>query len=310
MYFGTPEFAVPPLAALVNAGFDIRAVVTQPERAVGRGLKLAPSPVAEAAQKEGLKVLTPESVKTDEFILAIRGLQPELFVVAAYGAILPAYLLDIPRRGALNIHPSLLPRHRGASPIETAILEGDTETGVTITLMDEGMDHGPIVLQEKLPIAKNENRLTLSKKLAALSADLIVKTVPEWLAGNLQASPQQHAAATYTKLLTREDGHLYWSKPAEVLEREVRAYQGRPGSFTFWQKGEKTLRLKVEAARALPSDQPHPIGKVFKTSEEMLLVQTERGALALDRLRLEGKESRDSHEFLRGNPDIIGSILL
>jgi methionyl-tRNA formyltransferase len=219
----------------------------------------------------------------------------------------------------LNVHPSLLPKYRGASPIQYAVLNGDKKTGATIILMDEKIDHGPVLNQRILEIEENETATTLYQKLANLGAGLLMETIPKWMQEMIKPHPQDDAQATYTKILTREDGRINWKKTAQDLEREIRAFDYWPGSFTFWQKRDGTMvRIKILKARVLKSGGgiTYPIGKTLVAPQNEICIQCRKGFLGgggdflvIERLQMEGKKETDSEEFLRGHPDFIGTIL-
>lgn len=309
VYFGTPQFSVPPLEAILEAGFEVPLVVTAPDRPAGRGEEIQKSAIKEFSAAHSLPVITPERPSDDSALTLLRDAGAELFVVAAYGLILPQRVLDIPARGGLNIHPSLLPRWRGASPIEHALLAGDARTGVTIMQMDAEMDHGPIIVQKECEIGDKETQESLTEKLSNLSAELIAAAIPEYLAGTLTPRPQEHAAATFTKLLSRDDGRIDWSVPADELERRVRAFHRWPGAFTFWQKNGASVRLKIGTV-AIADAERHSPGEAFRTAGGKFAVAARKGALVVERLQPEGKKSMSGEDFLRGNPEILGSVLL
>ena len=246
VFMGTPAFAVPALGALLEMGCDIAGVYTQPDRRSGRGRRLSAPPVKQAAIERGLPVFQPASLRRDEEARRqIAALEPDLIVVAAYGLFLPAETLVVPSLGALNIHPSLLPRHRGPSPVATAILEGDTATGVTIMQLDEGMDSGPIVAQRETEIGAEETAEDLTSRLFSMGAELLTETIPKWSATETAPTPQDDSEATITRLLRREDGKIDWTQPAEHISRQVRAYH--PLARKFHLLG----RQAVEGARGV-----------------------------------------------------------
>lgn len=246
VFMGTPEFAVPSLAALVNAGYDVVGVYTRPDQPAGRGQKLTESPVKAAARGYGLPIFQPATLRAAAAQAALAALAPELIVVAAYGLILPQAVLDLPRFGCVNVHGSLLPRHRGAAPIAAAILAGDAETGVSIMLMDAGVDTGPVLSTAALPVAPDDTTGTLTPKLAALGADLLTATLPRWLRGEITPQPQPTEGATLAPRLAKEAGAIDWREPVWLIERRVRAYQPWPGAYTTW-RGQmlKVLRAEV-----------------------------------------------------------------
>lgn len=311
---GSGKFAAVILKKMVESGFKPAGVFTQPDRPVGRHQTPSPSPAKITAQKKGLKIFEPRSLKNDEAEKMIKSLNPDLIVVADYGKIIPKNILNIPKFGALNVHPSLLPKHRGAAPIQNTILEGDEETGVTIISMDEKVDHGPIVGTSNLqsPISKI-SRTELSEKLADLGAELLTKTFPLWITGEIKPKPQDEAQATYTKILTKEEGKIDWQNSAEKIERKIRALEGWPGTWCEWETDEKKMRLKIlksqifNPASGCKTNQTP--GFVFMTEQKELAVNCNPGGLILDELQLEGKEKISGKEFLRGYPKIIGAIL-
>lgn len=303
VFMGTPDFAVPSLAALLRDGYQVVGVVTQPDRPAGRGRQLAPSPVKRFAEEHGLTVLQPTTLRQPEPVAELQALAPDLIVVAAYGLILPQAVLDVPPHGCLNVHGSLLPRYRGAAPIPAAILAGDQETGVTIMLMDAGMDTGPILSQAVCPIEPDDTTSTLTTKLAELGAALLSQTLPRWLAGEIEPQPQDEERATYAPMMRKADGQIDWALPAEQIARRVRAYQPWPGAVTFWE-GQP---LKLLRARALLAATAAP-GRVVARGEGAA-VGTGEGLLLLEEVQLAGKRAMSIADFLRGQRGFIGSVL-
>ncbi len=293
VFMGSPDFAVPVLEALV-AHFPVVGVVTQPDRPAGRGNRLTPPPVKVRAQELGLPVFQPPRVSRPEGVEQLKAWNPDLIVVAAYGQILKPNVLEVPRYGCLNVHASLLPRWRGAAPVAYAIWEGDEETGVTIMLMDEGLDTGPILTQRREPIRPHDTAGALSARLARLGAELLVETIPGYLKGDIRPQPQDDRLATYAPLLKREDGRLDFTQPADRLARQVRAFDPWPGTFTFW----KGRRLKVLRAHALNVPSPGP--GVPVVMGEYPAVGTGQGVLVFTQVQLEGKRPVDGAAFLRG----------
>ena len=250
VFLGTADFAVPSLRALTaRPELEIVMVVTQPARPAGRGRGTRPSPVRVASDELGLAAWEPPRLRRPQAVERLRELAPDLCVVAAYGQILPASALAIPPHGCLNVHGSLLPRHRGASPVAAALLAGDAETGVTIMLMDEGLDTGPILTLRREPIRADDTTLSLTTRLSEAGAELLVETLPRWLAGQITPTPQDEGEATLTRLLRKEDGAIDWARPAVEIERQVRAYHPWPGAFAVDEGGE---RLVIRAATAWP----------------------------------------------------------
>lgn len=284
VFWGSSEFAVLALEALKRAGFDIGLVITQPDAPQGRHLRLQACPVAKKAQELDLPLFQPERLKNEEIELKIRAQGAEVFVVAAYGRIIPQNLLDLAPKGTINIHPSLLPKYRGPSPIQSAILNGDTETGVSIMLLDKEMDHGPILAQEIVPLAPTTTAPELEKTLSALGAELLIKTLPEYLNGKIVAKEQDHSQATICKMLKKEDGKINWTEPAEVIERKIRALQPWPGTFTFYQENGKEQLLKIHKANVID------------------------GVLKLEIVQPAGKTPMSFADFLKGHRELVGQI--
>jgi methionyl-tRNA formyltransferase len=316
VFLGTPAFAVPSLRRLVDEGFEIAAVYTQPDRPAGRGRRPAQPPVKDAALAMGLPVRQPESLRDSTALAELASLHPEVTVGVAYGQILRQEVLEIPPKGVLNIHPSLLPRHRGASPIPAAILAGDRETGVTIILMDPGMDTGPILAQRSLHINDSDTTGALTEKLARVAADLLAETVPRWLRSEIDPQPQDHSLATKAPLLKKEHGAIDWAIPAVDIWRRVRAYNPWPGAYTT----VEGRLLHIWEAWPLPGGRAVP-GTVVALSDEQraglppgadegaFAVQTGDGLLAVLSAQREGRRRLPAGEFLRGMRDFIGRRL-
>ncbi|MDP4010351.1 MAG: methionyl-tRNA formyltransferase [Candidatus Spechtbacteria bacterium] len=302
VFLGTPKFAKIILEKLILSRHKPVLVITSPDKPVGRKQKLTPSPVKVLAERKKIPVLQPEKLD-EEFINKLRGNSYDLFVTAAYGKLLPKKLLDIPKHGTLNVHPSLLPKWRGSSPVQYSILNGDKETGSTIMLLDEKLDHGPILAQESLEIKKSNTAPILSNKLAKHGAELLTRTIPKWLNGKIEPKEQDHGAATYTKMLTRSDGKIDWTMPAGSLERKLMALTPWPGLFTFW--NDKRLKILSFDIKNKRSSQP---GKVIRENRS-LAVETGRGIILIKKIQLEGEKPKSSTEFMRGHPDIIGTLL-
>lgn len=313
VFMGTPDFAVPSLRALLqnaapgrawHTGLDVVGVLTQPDRPAGRGRQLVRSPVKRFAQEQGIPVLQPRSLRQTEAQEELAALAPDLFVVAAFGQILPAAVLQLPRYGSLNVHASLLPRHRGASPIAGAILAGDDQTGVSVMLMDEGLDTGPVLAQATTPLAGDETAGQVIERLANMGAQALINTLPLWLAGGVTPEPQDEHAATLTRPLAKEQGRLDWTQSAQQLARRVRAMTPWPGAFTTWEGRQ----LKVLAAHAIPMPTgAYPPGQCFvagKHDAERLCVATGEGALALDVIQLEGRRALPAADVSRGHPQL------
>jgi methionyl-tRNA formyltransferase len=311
VFLGTPAFAVPSLHLLVHGGFDLAAVITQPDRPVGRGGKISPPPVKEAALRLGLKVYQPATLRSAEALAHVRGLAPEVVVVVAYGQILRRTLLDVPPLGCINIHPSLLPKLRGASPIQAAIREGLSETGVSIMLMDERMDAGPILSQARFPVFADDTAATLGDRLAQAGAQLLVETLPRWQRREIAPIPQIEADATYCTPLRKEDANVNWTRPAVEIARTCRAQTPWPGCQTFW--GDRQLRLFGLASEAVGPNSGSPgtvlVVKNPANGRPTLAVVSGEGAVTVRELQLPGRRVIEAAEFLRGYPSIVGAEL-
>jgi len=308
-FFGTPEIAVASLAALLDAGHDLPCAVTQPDRPSGRRQTLTLPPVKALAAERGIPVLQTDDVNAKAFLEELAGLGPEAIVVAAFGQKLRRRLLDLPPRGCVNVHASLLPRHRGASPVAHAILAGDRETGVTLMRMVEKMDAGDILAQEATPIGPRETTGELTDRLAALGARLLVRTLDGLAAGRIRPIPQDESQATFAPSLRKNDGAIDWRGSADYLARFIRAMTPWPGAFTFWiPEGGRPLRLLVLEAEPAPGDAGEP-GRVASTDGGILTVETAAGLLRLLRLQPAGKRPMSAADFLRGHPIPVGSHL-
>lgn len=272
IFMGTPEFGAIILEGLVKNDYKPILVITAPDKPVGRKQTLTSTPVKKIAKKYNIPVV--------HQLEEIKKIKPDLIIVAAYGQILPKEILEMPKYGCLNVHPSLLPKYRGASPIQTTILNGDKETGVTIILMDEKMDHGPIIAQTKYKIPDDINHKELDSTLAKQGATLLVKTLPKWINGEIEAKAQDEPKATYTKVLKKEDGKIDWSKSAGEIEKQIRAFYPWPGAFTFIKHKGKVLRVKILKADISKEDK-----------------------LIIKKIQPEGKKAMSFEEFKRGYHD-------
>ncbi|MBM3860361.1 MAG: methionyl-tRNA formyltransferase [Verrucomicrobia bacterium] len=298
VFMGSADLACPCLEALARLpNHEVVAVVTQPDRPKGRDLKLSPPPVKVAAEQLGLAVQQPPSMKDPAAQEALRASRPDLIAVVAYGQILPRAVLDLPPRGCINVHASLLPRWRGASPIQHAILAGDAETGVTTMFLNEKMDEGDIILQRVEPIRTDDTSGTLYDRLAKIGAELLVEIVT---GENLPRRPQDHSQATYARKLTKEDGRVNWTKPAIEIERMIRAFNPWPGAHTF--SGELMLKLWRSEIVAIGKDLP---GKVL----DGFVVATGEGGLRVLEVQPSGKRRMGAAEFLRGHPQLVSMCL-
>ena len=293
LFAGTPEFALASVQALAKAGVAPLAVLTQPDRPAGRGKRLTASPVKQFALEHGIEVLQPVTLKDPEAVARIAALQPDMLVVAAYGLILPQSVLDLPTRGCLNVHASLLPRWRGAAPIQAAILAGDAETGVSLMAMTAGLDCGPVYVEEAVAIAPEETAGELHDRLAALGGELLVRHFDAIVSGTLQAEPQDDARATYAPKVGKQDARLDWLEPADVLHRRVRAYNPVPGAFFLL---DDTPVKCWHAAIVAGSEEAAP-GEVLRAGRDGIVVACGRDALRLDSLQRPGRRPVTAGEF-------------
>jgi methionyl-tRNA formyltransferase len=295
VFFGSPEFAIPSLEALYEKE-EIVAVITQPDKPKGRGLKPSPSPVKAWALSKGLKILEPTRLKDPQFIQILKDLSPDLIVVCAYGKIIPKEILEIPKFGCWNIHASLLPKYRGASPINWAILEGEKETGITIMLMDEGLDTGPILLQKKINISEEDDANSLSQKLAQLGKEAILSAIELHKKGELKVIPQPEEGISYAPILKKEDGFFTFEEPAEKIEKKVKAFLPWPSAFTYYKK----KLLKVFSAKAILLKHKEKPGTILDINKDGILVATSKDAILLKEVQLEGKKKISAYEFACG----------
>jgi methionyl-tRNA formyltransferase len=306
IFFGTPEPAAKALRALVKDGHDVAAVFTRPDRISGRSRKPRPTSVNEAAVELGLPVHTPPGLRGDDVLSDLAAIPADIYVVLAYGRILPAAILALPARGVLNVHPSLLPLYRGPSPVVTAIRDGASETGVSVMLLDEGMDTGPVIAQSaSVPITDSDTAESLTDQLFTMGVDLLVKTIPSWERGDIEGVPQDDALATVTSLVEKSDGELDFGEPALNIERAIRAYHPWPGTFTRWDG--KLLKI-LEASVSGTGENLRP--GVVSIHGGRLIIGTGEGNLDVKRLQLEGRGAVFVEEFLRGYPAIEGASLL
>ncbi|MDH5297787.1 MAG: methionyl-tRNA formyltransferase [Desulfobulbaceae bacterium] len=298
VYMGTPDFAVPALEALLAHGEEVVAVVTQPDRPKGRGRKLAPPPVKEVALAAGIPVLQPKSIKTEEFLAEIGQYRPDLIVVVAFGRILPKPLIELPRLGTINVHGSLLPKYRGAAPIQWSLINNEAETGVTIMQMDEGLDTGDILLPGAIPIAADDTAATLAAKLSALGGKLLVEALERLKAGTLPPRKQDDAEATLAPILCKQEGVIDWQKPAAVISGLIRGLDPWPTASTILD-GKQLRLFAPEVIAGQVSETP---GTVCRADWEGLLIATGRDYLLVRELQLEGAKRLPVDAFLRGRP--------
>ncbi len=317
---GTPDFAVPVLKALIapppyslssqgeaRGEYDVVAVVTQPDRPSGRGNKLTPSPVKVVAEKAKLKVLQPETLKSEVAVTELAALKPDLIVVAAFGQILRKNVLDLPAHGCLNVHASLLPRWRGAAPVVAAIRAGDVETGITVMLMDEGLDTGPMLVQRSIPSTPQHTGGSLTAELAELGAALLIETLPVWLARGITPQPQDNSLATLAPRLKKEEGEINWTQSAVEIERQVRAFDPWPGTFTQGARGQFKV-LAVELAPEITAPWPAESGTLFK-HRGGVYVTTGQGVIRLVKVQPAGKKEMTAEAMLNGQLELDGARL-
>ncbi len=302
---GTPDFAVPALNALFEHDCGIELVVTMPDRPKGRGRKMTPTPVKAAALQSGCEVIQPETVKTEEFVEKMKQLEPDLFVVVAFGHILSPDLLAVPKKGAINIHASILPKYRGPAPIQWAVINGEKETGVTSMLMDEGMDTGDIVMYARETIECDDTSATLHDRLAVLGGKLLVRTIEYIEAGEVKPVSQDKSLASYAPMLKKADGRIDWSKSAKAIDAFVRGMTPWPGAFTFL--GEKRLKIfKVQSAELTDKASP---GTVIKGFEDELRVAVGDKAVSLIEIQGASGKRLQIKDFLRGKSIPEGTVL-
>jgi methionyl-tRNA formyltransferase len=307
VYMGTPSFAVPTLQAFITAGWPIRGVVCQPDRPAGRGQKLTPPPVKELAVAHGLPVFQPEKVKNNpEFLDTLRELNPALIVVVAYGKILPLEILTLPTYGCVNVHASLLPKYRGAAPIQWSIIEGDAVTGVTLMQMDIGMDTGAMLAKAELPILPEDTAVTLAPKLSNLGAELALDQIPRYLAGQIQPQAQDDTLATMAPMLSKETGRLDWRRPARALHNLVRGVQPWPGATTTL-LGET---LKVIATEVIDGPAEGQPGELMAITPQGWRVATGEGQLLLTQVQSPNKPPRPAADVARGMRDLAVGVTL
>ncbi len=301
VFMGTPDFAVPILRQLIEH-YDVIGVVTQPDRPAGRNRQVQLSPVKQAALDAGISVFQPEKIRRAEAIAELKQWQPDAYVVAAFGQLLPQAVLDIPPHGSINVHASLLPRWRGAAPIQAAIRAGDAETGVTIMKMDAGLDTGPMLTKRAIPITVNETGASLHDKLAALGAELLIDTLPGYFSGEIAPQPQPEEGVTFAPSIKKEEGLIDWTDKAGAIERLVRAFNPWPGTYTTF-KGEQ---LKIHGGAAAEGTvEPGLVVQV----REGIVVGTGAGLFQLERVQLAGRKTMSVNEFIRGQGDFIGAKL-
>jgi methionyl-tRNA formyltransferase len=299
IFMGTAELSCASLQKLSQAeSFQVIAVVTQPDKPKGRELKLTPSPVKILAEKLNLPVLQPLKARDENFISELRALQPDMMVVVAYGQILPQSILDLPRFGCLNVHTSLLPKYRGAAPIQWAIADGNAETGVTIMQMDAGLDTGPVLSTRRTPILATDDSQILHDRLAQLGAELLVETIPDFIAGKIPPQPQPAEGSTYAAKIKKEDAHIDWNKPAGQIWNRLRAFTPWPGAFTFLQTETEPQLLKIWKAEVV--DKSGAAGIILSADKAGIVVGCGQNALRILELQREGGKRLPADSFLTG----------
>lgn len=309
VFMGTPLFAETILSSLVEAKYDVVAVYTKPDRPTGRKQEISKSVVKVFAEAHTLPVEQPEKFN-NEAKEQLQSYQPDVVIVAAYGRILPEEVLRIPKYGCVNVHASLLPRWRGASPIQNALLAGDSETGVTIMRMDTGVDTGDILSTRATAIKADDTTEMLSSRLASEGALLLIETLPKWIQKTVEPIAQDESKVTLCQLIDREDGRIFWNEDAETIYNRYRALTPWPGVFTFWKREGFPLRIKLSAVscQKVDPEAKHALGEVCEVGDK-IGVKTGRGMLFFDTVHLEGKTPQPTTEFVRGYPDFIGAIL-
>ena len=294
VFAGTPRFAVPTFEALINSGFDVRLAVTQPDRPSGRGLELTASPVKESALKHGVSVVQPDKIKSnDSFRVQIKGLHPDAIVVVGYGRLIPQWMIDLPRFGNLNLHASLLPKYRGAAPIQWAIAQGETITGVTTMRIDAGLDTGDILLQRELAIGRDDTAGTIAPKLAEIGAQLMVETLRGLQAGTVKARPQNNAQATLAPILKKEDGKVDFARSANEIWNRLRGFSPWPGAYTTFRG--KTFH--IWQARPVATKSP---SAELKLEGGLAFVGCRDSSLELIEVQIEGKKRMSAKDFVNG----------
>lgn len=309
VFMGTSDLSETILESLISSKYNVVGVFTKPDAPVGRKQENTPPLVKVLAEKNNISVFQPAKFNS-EAVLQLKELNPDLVIVAAYGKIIPKSALEIPGFGCINVHVSLLPKYRGPSPIQNALLAGESQTGITIMLMDEGVDTGDIIAQEVVEISQSDTMQSLTKKLSQIGSELLLKTIPLWIERKIEPRQQDHSAATMCQLIEREDGKIFWTDTAESIYNRYRALTPWPGIFTYWKNGDEIIRLKLTAI-ALQKINPvekRVEGEVFELGSD-IGVQTAEGVILLKEIQKEGKKAVDAASFVNGYPGIVGSIL-
>ncbi|MFH0969589.1 MAG: methionyl-tRNA formyltransferase [Patescibacteria group bacterium] len=309
LFMGTSYFAKEILASLIEDKYKILGVVTQPDKKSGRERKIISSPIKEIARAQKIPFLQPEKL-TEKVISQIKGSHPDLIIVAAYGKIIPKEIIEYPKFKSINVHPSLLPEFRGPSPIQNAILAGEKETGTTIMLVDEKMDHGDILAQKSIKMSEDDTTETLSEKLAKLSSYLLLETIPLWTEKKIKPQKQDNSKATYCQLIEREDGHIFWDSEAQDIYNKYRAFYSWPGIFSVWGNEKIIIRIKLTKIKLWEKDVENncQIGEVIKINDSVG-VKASKGAIIMEEVQVEGKKLVLIKDFINGYPNFIGSKL-
>lgn len=309
VFMGTSDLSETILGKLIENKYNIVGVFTKPDTKVGRKQELVAPLVKQLAEKNNIPVFQPLKFNADA-TEQLKELKPDLVIVAAYGKIIPKSALEIPGFGCINVHVSLLPKYRGPSPIQNALLNGEQETGVTIMLMDQGVDTGDILAQEKVAIGQDDTTEDLMKKLSEIGADLLLKTIPLWIERKIEATPQNHSKASLCQLIERGDGRIFWTESAQDIYNKYRALTPWPGIFTYWKNSSEIIRLKlitIELQKINPLEK-HQTGEVFELGSD-IGIQTEAGVIILKEIQREGKKTATIKEFINGYPNFVGSVL-
>ncbi|KKQ60143.1 MAG: Methionyl-tRNA formyltransferase [Parcubacteria group bacterium GW2011_GWC1_38_22] len=307
---GTSDLSEVVLKGLIDADYNVIGVFTKPDKKIGRKQEVTSPLVKKLAEEKNIPVFQPLRFNT-EAVEQLKQLKPDLVVVAAYGKIIPEAALNIPGFGCINVHVSILPKYRGPSPIQNALLNGEKETGITIMLMDEGVDTGDILAQEIVFIDNNDNTKTLTEKLSSIGTKLLLDTIPLWIGQKIEPKTQNHEHATFCELIEREDGRIYWTNSAEEIHNRFRALTPWPGIFTYWKNSSSIIRIKLINIRLQKTNplEKHQEGEIFEIGDD-IGVQTANGVIILKELQKEGKKAIDAKSFTNGHPNFIGSILV
>lgn len=310
VYFGSPELSVPFLSALVESSdFDVAAVVTQPEKPVGRKAVMTKSAVHEFALEHNIPALTYKSLRSEEVANELSKQNADVFVVVVYGKIIPKAVLDLPTFGCINVHPSLLPKYRGPSPFQEAIRMGEKETGVSIMLLDEGMDTGPVLAIHEFSIDERETGETIQPKIIAVGVPLLLEALRKWTTSDRVATPQDNALATYSKMLSKEDGKIDWSKSAMEIDRQVRALKPWPGTYFIWNEDGKDVRVVVHETLPTESVSDQAPGSIVEESGRVSIVCGDHSLLELITIQPEGKTKMPPNEYVRGHQSFLKTIV-